>query len=245
MVGTMSRPYRSRPYRKKSNVVGKGLARVSASQVDRNLAKQVTRLTKMTRGLTPELKFADVSLTTSNITGGVSVLMNQVAQGVTQANRIGMFINMKSWYIAGSISTATTSFDLLGDYYWRCMVVVDSDAGTTAVANIGSLVVDQTETPVQMLYNNLYLKRFKILYDSGPMLVNTIQATPGAEATRTTFVRASGQLPGSGIKLNYDSTGASDISRKAVYFLLFSDATVAGTKSLDFNGSSRIRFTDV
>jgi len=219
---------------------------VSKDQSQLNLARKVVRLERVTRGLKPESKFSDVSLNITNASqvSGSSVQINQIAQGTTNSTRVGNSIDIKSVYIACSIATGATSFDLLGDYYWRVMVVLDTDAGVT-YSGPGNLVVDQPSLPVNMLYNNLYLKRFRIMYDSGPMLINAIQSTPGCDGVRKTMLRKFVKIPGKNLRMDYIGAGATNLTKKSLSFIVYTNANVAAADSLDVVGSARCTFTDV
>lgn len=218
---------------------------VSGRQAEYNLANKVLRLQKITRSLKPEVKFSDVSISKTNVTlTGDSVQLAQIAQGLTLIGRVGNKVDIKSIYVAGFISTAATSFDLLGDYYWRCMVVFDKDAGNAVVSNVQTLVVDNAALPVNMLYQNTNLDRFKIMWDSGPMNITSVQGVNSTRWLGKTCIRKKIKCPAN-LRLLFAGPNAVDIDNRCLYFLIYTNANVATAASLDFTGSARCTFTDV
>lgn len=237
MAITRSWSRRRRSSRKSSG----SLVPVSGKQAEYNLAQKVVRLTRLTKGLHPELKYMDVSISQTNVdpTNGSSIFMNQVGQGTAIGNRVGDSVMMKSFYIAMNISTAATSYDLLGDYYWRVFVVLDKETRNAPVA--GADLLDNPALPVNCLFNQINIDRFKVLYDSKPMLINTIQNVNSQAHTKLSLTH----YKKINIKASYTGASSTGMVKNPISVVYITNANIATAGSLDVFASSRIAFTDV
>lgn len=231
---------RSRRASSRSSVGSRALVPVSAKQAEFNLARKVAALSRVVKGIQPELKYMDVAIAQNNVdaVNGSSIFMNQCIQGTTNVSRVGDSVHMKSLYFSVAISTLNTSYDLLGDYYWRVFVVLDKETRNAPVA--GADLLDNPGLPVNCLRNNINMDRLKVLYDSGPLLINTVQNV-NMQARSRTWCRKYVKL---NIKAEYSGAGATGMVKNPISVVYITNANIATVNSLDIIGSSRITFTD-
>jgi len=150
------------------------LVPVSKQQAEVNLARKVAQLSKYVKGLKPEMKFADVSLSASNVspTTGVTTLMSAIAAGTGVNQRVGENVQVK--YIemhfeaifAGSVAAATND-----NPSYRVYIVQDKQQISNTSPGLLDLV-DQPSVPTVQLFNVQEQKRFRVIYDSGPQVIS-------------------------------------------------------------------------
>lgn len=212
---------------------------VSARQAQGNLALEVARLKRTVNFRRPERKYADISLSLSNVLPGTGalVVVNQIAQGTSQVQRVGEKIKTVSLYAAGYVNMDTASFDVIGTYFWRVYFVCDKEGSATDALN---LFPDSQTLPVNQLKNNLYLDRFKVIYDSGPMPLTSPQGATAQVPARNWF-RFSRRFKR---KISYNGSSSSSYNDNTILMLLYTNANIGSGGSLDFTGSSRLTFVD-
>lgn len=199
------------------------------------LRQQVKSLQRIVKDLAPEIKYVDTSITITNLTTSGNVThLTAVAQGDTQSTRTGNTINVRTlnWQLtARAADSANISSSLL------FAIVMDREqVGDTAPAITD---VFSSADPVVALPNLANLERFRFLYSSGVIDCQRIGVLSGSANTlNKTF-----KLSWSGsIKVSYNGTADTDIQKNGIYMLVLTD-DAAG--SIDFEGISRIGYTDV
>lgn len=165
---------RKRQRTKASDARSTALVAVSKQQAETNLARKVLQLSKFVKGMKPEMKFVDLSLSQTNVSqvAGTSQLMSAIAAGAGVNQRIGENVQVR--YIelhfeaifAGSIASATND-----NPSYRLYIVQDKQQVQNASPAVADLV-DQPSLPTTQLFNVQEQKRFRVIYDSGPQVVS-------------------------------------------------------------------------
>jgi len=223
---------------------------VSAARAEANLARKVIRLERLYRGLQPEIKYADIALTSVNVSSanGLVVPMTAIAQGAGVNQRISENIlvkhvefHMEVFYL-NSISTSLTDN---GTY--RVYVIQDKQQiADTAPACVD--LVDQPSLPSIQLLQVTEQKRFRILYDSGPQMLYIGQGGVylSSSAQQSTKWQLHFKRTKYNIPVEYNGVNNTDIQKNGIYFCIMTDVVgAAGANTLDFQGTSRVGYTDV
>lgn len=233
----------------RSSVGSRALVPVSARQAENNLAQKVVKLTKLVKGLKPEVKYIDTSLSTNNVpvaTGSV-IHLTGIAGGTNVAQRVGDAVTSLWWNVNLSL-TNTSSFNATNENpSYRFYIVRDNQqVGDTAPA--GGDLVDQPSLPKIQLLNisTTMQKRFQVLYDSRPQI---LFAGTGVTAQNNSVVfPAKLQFNIKGRKkapIRFNGVNANDIQKGGLYLFFYTDVVVAAADALDFTGTSRVAYTDV
>lgn len=229
----------------------KSIVPVSSKQAEINLATKVVKLEKLVRGLKPETKYIDVSLSTSNVpTAGTVIHLTPVAQGTAVNARVGDLISTV-WFEINFQARFTDSVltSINQDPTFRFFVIRDNQQAPDTAPTAAQLV-DQPSLPNICLFElqSTMQKRFTVLFDSKPQLLNPGIFSVGTPNTSVVFPfktqfnfrrRCKGQV-------RYNGANGTDQQKGALYLVVLSnmvDVTPAGT--FDFSGSSRVAFTDV
>ena len=233
---------------RKKQKIQKGLVPVSTKQAERNLAQEVTRLKKLVKGISPELKYLDVTLSALNVTdtSGAVQSLNTLAQGDGIGDRTGNKVRYKSIQIDFQIDTAGGSLGALplASEASRMYVIQDKQQ----VSDTAPAPSDMFENPA-LVYsprlNKVNQGRFKILFDSGPVShamiasqftpVATLTAFPPTDRPHRGFYRRFD------IPVTFNGTASTDIQKNGLYAVWLTN--VAGD-TVDYGGNSRIRFID-
>jgi len=231
-------------FRKRMAKGAKGTVPVSQKQAERNLSKRVDKLAKSVRLVKPEVKWADCSVSVSNVstTTGAVTSMLAVSQGTSSANRIGDAIRLISIELNWLPSLATTSVSGNQANSGARFYVVQDQQQIADTAPVGSDFVDQPSLPAIQLTNINFQNRFKILYDSGPQIYSQYDVLPIIPENRS-FVRNI-VIP-CNILVRYNGVASTDYQKNAIYLFVFSNCLVAGSSSFDYTGTARVKFTDV
>jgi len=167
---------RKRQRTKSSDARSTALVAVSQKQAELNLARKVAQLSKYVKGLKPEMKFADVSLSGTNVspTTGLTTHMSFIAAGTGVNQRVGENVQIKyiemhfeAVFIA-SIAIATND-----NPSYRVYIVQDKQQVASTSPTLADLV-DQPSVPTVQLLNVQEQKRFRVIYDSGPQVMATL-----------------------------------------------------------------------
>jgi hypothetical protein len=181
-----------------------------------------------------EPKQADVAIShfpVSSASGTFDIVyINPVVQGNTAFTRTGRDILVESVEVRGyAVTTAVTNVDLL-----RVVILWDNESRGAAPAYTD---VYSTNLGIMSLYNLDNSHRFKILYDSGPLLVNSTAATNGMRAITIPPIKI-------GRKVRYYNGGnagtVADVDSGGMFLLTMSD-----TGAADFGANVRTMFRDV
>jgi hypothetical protein len=209
---------------------------VSAARAEMNLAQKVARLSRLVKQARPERKFMDISVAMNNVPlTGTGFELTAIPQGLTNNTRIGDRVRCLSIYGAGYASTLVGSFvGGTDDYFWRVFVVIDKEG--LAVASNVPVFPDQVSSPVQMLKNDSFLDKFKVVFDSGPMVLSSPQGALAQKQTQG-FYRFNKKL---NLQTNYTGPNAANLGSNTVQMLIYTN--VPGI--LDVFGSTRITFID-
>lgn len=226
-----------------------GTTPVSSSQAQVNLAKKVAKLQKVVRGITPEVKFFELTSTFPNIsdTAGGVVHQSQIAAGTDITNRIADKVRIKAIRLQVRISTATASIGTTPTHeeFSRFILVQDlqqvSDTTPAASAIVQAPSLPQFPTPA--LDSN---GRFRWLWVS-PLFQHARIATSSAVAALTTPLTPS-QSPVAfytkvkcDIPLIFNGTAATDIQKNGLYLVLL---TNLAADTLDGDSNVRLDFID-
>lgn len=201
------------------------------------LRAQLKSLQSIVKNLAPEIKYADVALTASNIpTTGAVVHITAIAQGDTQSTRTGNTVNVTSLSFRGSFAGAT---DVSIVSYMRILIVVDKQQVADTSPAAGDIIT--SANPVNALPNLENLERFRILHASGVYDLRRMQLDTDLSNAPTQSAYFDYSWTGN-IKVSYNGTATSDIEKNGIYFVILSDVAAATS---DFGGSCRVAYTDI
>nr|WAE43087.1 MAG: capsid protein [Cressdnaviricota sp.] len=204
----------------------------------------------------PELKCVDLPLTTyqmSNVVTNANVyLLNAVQEGVSEQNRVGKRIHMKSLYFNGFFQSLQTIDNQPS--YCRVMIIYDRQPNAAAALPLYSDFIRQTDqsgvvTSSYLANANIDNRdRFVILRDIRKVLPPCIGAT--AVSTITTASTCD-LLINDFIKLELDTQyninavpiTVSNINTGALYMVLTGD-TAPGANNWALDATFRLRYTD-
>lgn len=226
----------------------KALVPVSQAQADRNLANKVVKLTKLVRGIKPEVKYIDTSLNTSNVSvaNGIVIHLTGVASGVGINQRVGDLITSQWWNVNLSL-TSSSSFSATNENpAYRFYIVRDNQqVGDTAPA--GSDLVDQPSLPKIQLRNvsTTMQKRFQILFDSKPQVLFAGTGVTAQNNSVNFPAKLQWNIKGKKIApIRFNGLNAGDIQKGGLFLFFYTDVVVAAADALDFTGTSRVAYTD-
>jgi len=230
--------------------IPKGLSRVSAAQVDRNLANEVAKLKRAVRKRAPEDKYFDYAIAFANVadTAGASNIICQIPAGAGEAQRIGDSITVSAIDVLVRVGTtsASTGVAPAGEEAVRFAVVQDMQQITDAATVSPATVFAQVSNPLNPLLNiELGVKRFKVLWYSPVMQLSRIisSATPVATLTALSPTQANWAFAHlkCNIKVRYNGTSLTDVEKNGLYVLCWTN--VAGD-TVDADGFTRLTYTD-
>lgn len=232
----------------RSSGVMKSVVPVTSKQAERNLAKRVMQLSRLVKVRRPEVKALDQSFGGSNVsvsTGSVTPLA-EMAAGTSSLLRIGDKIHVTGidfQFIPNLDNASVSSAGNIQAIRFAIVQDMQQVAGTAPSAAGASDSVFDSPNPVVALKSFAGLSRFKFLYDSGTMMLNWTSAGFTPDYAFTQFVRR--RHIKCNVTTEFFSTGANDISKNGIYFVIISNCLVAAAASFDFNATSRTFFTDV
>lgn len=187
----------------------------------------------------PEAKFFDNSINVNPSSAGAVFLLNSLAEGSDNTDRIGrkITINNVQYELVvaastgdlGNAATYPESFDCI-----RVSLVWDKQPNGANPA-YGDIYNSTSNLLTPMCLRNInYVDRFEILATD---MVNICAAGPNAETIRR-YIKTN-------LDARYQGTGGgiANISSGAL-FLAYSDANTTGTQLAIINGRVRIKFSD-
>lgn len=213
----------------------------------------------MRRGTKNELKFVDVSPTTTPIEAGSVatniVLLNTCVNGTEYNNRIGHEISMKSVHFNATITPNGTNAAALSSEYVRVMIIYDrqTNKALPSYTDIIQGIVSNGGNS-NTAYDGLNLinkKRFKVLMDERRLLPPI--GISGASATNVNLTQCVNEehnisrfidLRGLSTEYNITNGGTvADINTGGLYFFVLGTAT--GTSvAYQITWSTRLRYYD-
>lgn len=229
----------------------KSIVPVTLQQAESNLASKVVKLEKLVRGLKPEVKYIDVDCSTTNVplTGSV-IHLTPIAQGTAINTRVGDLVSTLWWELnfqARFTDSVLTSVSQ--DPSFRFYVIRDNQQAPDTAPTANLLVDQPAFPPIQLLeLQSTMQKRFTVLYDSKPQLLNPGIFSVGTPNTSVVFPfkvffnlhrKCKGQV-------RFNGANGTDQQKGALYLVVCSnmiDASVQPT--FDFSGTSRVAYTDV
>jgi len=224
------------------------LVPVSKQQAEVNLARKVAQLSKYVKGLKPEMKFADISLSATNVspTTGVTTLMSSIAAGAGVNQRVGENVQIK--YIemhfeaifAGSVASSTND-----NPSYRVYIVQDKQQVPNVSPALSDLV-DQPSTPTVQLFNVQEQKRFRVIYDSGPQVCvfGTAAGVGNSSIALSSRILLNIKKRVS-ISTEFNGTANTNIQKNGIYFIVSTDMLAAAVPCFDYFATSRIGYIDV
>lgn len=233
----------------RKQAIPKGLSRVSAAQVDRNLANEVAKLKRAVRKRAPELKYADTLLSFPNVTdtaGSFQPLMS-IAAGAGESQRIADSITVSAIDVLVRVGTTTASTGTFpnGDEAVRFAIVQDlQQISDTNI--LPATVLAQVANPHNPLMNiELGINRFKILWYSPVIQTARIvsASTPVATLGPLSPTQANWAFAHvkCNVKIRYNGTASGDYEKNGLYVICWTN--VAGD-TIDADGFSRLTYTD-
>lgn len=226
----------------------RALVPVSQAQADRNLANKVVKLTKLVRGIRPEVKYVDLSLNTSNVSvaSGIVIHLTAIASGVGINQRVGDLVTALWWNVNLSL-TSTSSFAATNENpAYRFYIVRDTQqVGDTAP--VGGDLVDSPSLPKIQLLNVLTTmqKRFQVLFDSKPQVLFAGTGVTAQNNSVNFPAKLQWNIKGKkNAAVRFNGLNSNDIQKGGLYLFFYTDVVVAGADALDFTGTSRVAYTD-
>lgn len=191
-----------------------------------------------------EIKQVDiVSANYAFSTTAVLTLVNGVALGSDNFNRIGRKVFMKSLQVRGSIRPSTTP---TVSEYMRCFVVYDrqTNGAAPAYADIMSMTTSAgaTSATSESLPNEANKNRFVILKD----YQFDFSGTPGNNMTTNDTQVINWFIPLKNCVTHYLGTTAAvgSMTTGSLYFVTISRALAIGATEWQFTGAFRLRYTE-
>jgi len=207
--------------------------------------QQIRALARSVRMITPEIKFFDTDLLSTNISLTVPPVTNivGVAQGDDQGDRTADSIRVKSITLCGTFNnaayvTANTN-ELITGVRWALVLDKQQVADTNPTA---ALMFKQVTACFDLLPNVDSLGRFKILHLSRFMPGNTF--VPKSTTDFNTPIPPVVEWNWTGdIEVRYNGSAGTDLQKNGIFFIVFA-TQAAGTAAFDFLGTARIGYID-
>lgn len=205
-----------------------------------SLTQQVRSLQRVVSSLAPEIKNADVDVTSLNITSaGLVVHCSAVAQGDTSSTRTGNTIMVKNVTLVGRWNRST-DVPFNANAYYQVMLLVDKEQSADAAPAVSDIT--SNADPVFAMPAITTMERFRILWVS-PILSNmqvvTDSDTTANVPTQMPVIRANVTV---NTKVSFNGTASTDQEKNAIYMVLLSGDQ---NNLIDFVGTCRVAFTDV
>lgn len=213
----------------------------------KSVVQKVTRLERVVRSLKPELKFIDLNNDATNVStaNGLVTHLTALAGGTTQTTRVGNAIRISSIQVNWLPVLSLGSVDVQqANSGVRFFVVQDTQQAVDA-APTAALIFDQPSLPFTNLRVNTALTRFKILYDSKPMIFSYGLISVGNPSPESNVVfHRNIEIP-CNITTRFNGSATSDIEKNGIYLVVLSNCLISGSSSFDYFCTSRIVFSDV
>lgn len=236
--------YADRSIKRRRTLSKTGLIPVSASAAESNLASRVVALSKLVKGLKPEIKFIDVDVSGTNVStaNGLVTLMTPITQGVTVSNRVGEAVKLVSWQINFQAIPDTSASNVMPCF--RFYVVQDMQQAVDTVPT-GALLVDQPSLPQIQLLNINQQKRFRILFDSKPQTLPTGSQSASGSFTQTLTRLQYNWKKSCSIAQRWNGAANTDIQKNGLYLFVYSNQLTSAASSFDYTATTRVGFTDL
>lgn len=233
----------------RKQAIPKGLSRVSAAQVDRNLANEVAKLKRAVRKRVPEDKFYDAGISFVNVTdsGGSVYNICTVPAGSGESQRVGDSITVTAIDVLVRLGTSTASTGTFpnGDEAVRFAIVQDMQQVSDTPPTVTQIMAQVGNPHNPLLAIETGLKRFKVLWYSPVIQTSRIisASTPVAtlgplSPTQPNWAFAHLKC---NIKIRYNGTATTDIEKNGLYVICW---TNIAADTVDADGFSRLTYTD-
>lgn len=240
--------YAKRRYVRKASVP-KGLARVSAAQVDRNLANEVAKLKRIVRKRAPELKYFDTALSFVNVSDTVGAVnhITAMSQGTAESQRVGDSISVSAIDCLIRVGTTSGSVGAApnGDEAVRFALVQDMQQVSDTVPTVGAIMAQTTNphNPLKQIETGIH--RFKILWMSPVIQAARITASSTPVATLTGLTPTQPNWAFAHVKCNvkvrFNGGNTTDIDKNGLYVICW---TNIAADTVDADGYTRVTYTD-
>jgi hypothetical protein len=214
--------------------VSSGLVTVSKKQVDLKQSQVIARLVKITKGIAPERKFFDTTITFINIadTVGAVAHLTAIPQDDTISGRTGNKIRVKHVHI--QVRLSTQSIDSLVESFYRFALVQDMQQVADTPPTVPNIVRSSAD-PRNSLINITTQGRFKVLYWFPVMDATMIRSVNATQSARQEFQKYFD------IPVTFNDTAGTDIQKNGLYLICWtSDTTDVG----DADGIVRVTYID-
>lgn len=245
----MSGMYSKRRYVRKA-AVPKGLARVSAAQVDRNLASEVAKLKRIVRKRAPELKYFDTSLSFVNVADTVGAVnhITSMGQGTAESQRVSDVITVSAidCLVRVGTTSGSTGTSPNGDEAVRFALVQDTQQVSDTVPTVGVIMAQTTNPHNPLKQIETGITRFKILWMSPVIQTARITASSTPVATLTSLSPTQPNWAFAHVKCNvkvrFNGNSGTDIEKNGLYVICW---TNVAADTVDADGFTRITYTDM
>jgi len=249
-MGEMAYGIFKKGYKRAKTAKSTSVVPVSLKQAETNLASKVVKLEKLVRGLKPEVKYIDVSLSTTNVpTTGTVIHLTPVAQGTAVNARVGDLISTLWWEVNFQVRfTDSVLTSVSQDPCFRFYVIRDNQQQPDTAPTAAQLVDNPALPPIQLLeLQSAMQRRFNVLFDSKPQILCPgifSVSTPNTSIVfpfKTQFNlhrKCKGQV-------RFNGANGTDQQKGALYLVVCSNMVDAGAAAtFDFSGTSRVAYTD-
>lgn len=193
-----------------------------------------------------ETKLVDVAINQNcaQNTDGFTLLMNGIAQGVAQGQRIGSKVCLKSFFLRGRLGLNTVGTNPIT----RIMLVLDTKSCfvdvplTGASSATGRLLATTTTNAFPWTQNEYENKdRYVILFDK---VYNHQPPFTGSSQNMPIYIFHKFKKP---IEVEYGGTGSTvaSINSNSLYLMAICDQTVASGNFSNLLGTARVKYTDI
>lgn len=216
------------------------LAMIAGTRVPRNRFSGMGAQKSRFAANAPERNFWDVETATHNVnTTGAIILLNQIATGAGQSNRVGRKIDLLSLQIRGSF------YNSLGALHNDCClaIVYDSRPGIVALTAAVILEIFETISP-NAFTTDKNARRFKQLARIPATVLGDRNA--GANLTSAATIWFDRFIKLKGLRSTYMEVGSGamgDIETGALYAVFMGNNTLAGGEYAFCDFASRLRYT--
>jgi len=224
-----------RKRRRTSDKLKPGMTTVSKKQVDNNQSRIIQRLVKLTKGIAPERKFFDTTLSFLNVSDTVGAVshISAVAQGDLVSNRTGNKIRVKSIYV--QVRVSTVSIDGLVEGFARFYIVRDlQQVGDTSPT--ASDILNAVNTPQSVLTSVATQGRFKIIRTFPLMDFTMIRSSNAIQSAVQYYYKSRFDIP-----ITYNGVNGADIQKNGLYVVVVTSDT---TDVSDYDGIARVSYVD-
>lgn len=227
-------------YRK--SVPKDGTVVVTAPQASLALARKVNRLSKIVKGIQPELKFLSLTGSAANVTDttGLAVPLVFLTAGTDYNNRISDRVRVKRVQFTVRISTAAASLGATptSEEFTRFYLIQDLQQVSDTSPTVNDVLFSGSTPQFPVLNMSTAQGRYKMLWHS-PLMVHSRLATSSVAGAVTTPLSPT-QSPvvscdrSMDLLVTFNGTANTDIQKNGLY-LLVSTNLAADTLDIDYN----------